>query len=347
MTTSPVLAQLEFAYYPGCSLEGVSWEYDASFRAVCQQLGIRLVEVPGWKCCGGSSAHSIDPAFARQLARENLTLAAKAGRLLVIPCPACYRNLHRARGSLAPSDETRAAGEHGAGRKEAGPASGTTAVELWPAGGFPSKQASTSWDGLAAPASYGGATGGADSCPGPVLLHVNQFFCHPAVRERLREGIRRPLSGLRPVPYYGCLVTRTEAAPESPEIEDPTAMDELLGLVGASVRPWAYKTACCGGSLGLTRPAIVEKIVAELIEQALAAGANCLVTDCPLCFANVDARQPDVLRRRPHLTPLPVFYVTELVGLAMGVEGIARCLRRHCVDPFSLLESLGLHPDGG
>ncbi len=67
------------AYYPGCSLEGLAVEYDLSTRAVCEALGIELVDIPDWNCCGSTPAHSRDPYLSAALAGRNLALAADPG----------------------------------------------------------------------------------------------------------------------------------------------------------------------------------------------------------------------------------------------------------------------------
>ena len=67
------------AYYPGCSLDGLAAEYDASTRAVCRALSIELVEIPDWSCCGSTPAHSCDPLLSGALAGRNLALAEGMG----------------------------------------------------------------------------------------------------------------------------------------------------------------------------------------------------------------------------------------------------------------------------
>ena len=76
----------KFAYYPGCSLHGTAKEYDVSTRAVCKKLGIELVEVPDWNCCGASSAHSLDKELALLLPGRNLKIIEEQGLDVVIPC---------------------------------------------------------------------------------------------------------------------------------------------------------------------------------------------------------------------------------------------------------------------
>ncbi len=160
----------------------------------------------------------------------------------------------------------------------------------------------------------------------------------PGIKRWLREG----LAGLKAVPYYGCLLVRPPEVCCCDSVENPTELDRLLETLGVEVRPWSYKTDCCGGSLSLSRSDIVEKLVNNLYTRAEEAGANCIVTACPMCTANLEMRQkPGKLSFSvPH--PMPVLYFTELLGLAMGLEGSEGWFRSHIIDPFPLLRELKL-----
>lgn len=149
--------------------------------------------------------------------------------------------------------------------------------------------------------------------------------------------VRRPLAGLEPVSYYGCLLLRPpETAGGWDDIEHPVKMDGLLRALGASPRRWTYGTDCCGASMTMNRTDVVVHLVGRLVDAAAEAGANCIVTACPLCQANLDGRQGT------GRAPLPTFYFTELIGLAMDIPGITPLFRRHIVDPRPLLRRLGL-----
>ena len=85
------------AYYPGCSGLGTSKEYDVSTRAVCASLGLGLVDIPDWSCCGSSPAHTLDHYFSAALAARNLDLVARMGiDKVATPCPSCLTNLKTA-----------------------------------------------------------------------------------------------------------------------------------------------------------------------------------------------------------------------------------------------------------
>jgi len=115
-----------------------------------------------------------------------------------------------------------------------------------------------------------------------------------------------------------------------------------MNAIGMDVRPWSYKTDCCGGSLPLTRPALVRKLSGDLFEAAQEAGAECNVTDCPLCHSNLDSRAAEIEAERDKAYNLPVFYVTELIALAFDDARVADWWPRHFVDPEPLLAAKAL-----
>jgi len=174
------------------------------------------------------------------------------------------------------------------------------------------------------------------------LLHVNEFFDRPELIKAIRQKVKRPLAGLVGVAYYGCLSQRPPKVTDSRQPENPTSMDELLRAIGMEVRPWSYKTDCCGGSLAVARTDLVRKLSGDLFDAAVEAGAECVVTDCPLCQSNLDTRQAEIEAERSNRYGLPVFYVTELMALALGDNGADRWWKKHFVDPRPLLRSKGL-----
>jgi heterodisulfide reductase subunit B len=154
--------------------------------------------------------------------------------------------------------------------------------------------------------------------------------------ERLRERVTRPLTGLKVVAYYGCLLVRPPEVTQFENPESPSLMNKILLTIGADARPWSYATDCCGGGLALTKPKVAARLVGRLAERAREAGAEAIVTSCPLCQANLEMRQDGAGSK------LPVFYFTELLGLAFGLDHTRSWWSKHLISPTGLLQSLGL-----
>ena len=152
----------------------------------------------------------------------------------------------------------------------------------------------------------------------------------------------RPLTGLKAVGYYGCLASRPPAITDKADWENPKDMERLLQVLQAEPLDWSYKTDCCGAGLAMSRPDIIDTLVGRLYERALAAGAECFVVSCQMCQANLDLSQARISKKLGKDYYLPVFYFTELIGLALGHPEAEGWLARHLVDPRPLLQEKGL-----
>ncbi|HEY4690645.1 MAG TPA: heterodisulfide reductase-related iron-sulfur binding cluster [Anaerolineae bacterium] len=155
--------------------------------------------------------------------------------------------------------------------------------------------------------------------------------------QKVASSVKRPLTGLRAVCYYGCLLTRPPQVTEAQHPENPTDMDTLMAALGIEVLDWSYKTTCCGAAHSITRPDIVLKLSGNLIQHAREAGADVIAIACPLCHTNLDARQFQMELAEP----LPVLYFTQLMALALGMPEKA-ALHKNLVDPRPLLRRKSL-----
>jgi heterodisulfide reductase subunit B len=211
---------MKFSYYPGCSLHSTGKEYEESTEVVCQALGIELVEIPDWNCCGASAAHSLNHQLSIQLNSRNLSLAQDAELDIAVPCSACYHNLKQAKEELKSNVQVR---------------------------------------------------------------HLLDLLYHEIGIDNTRKMVKKSLSGLKAVPYYGCLITRPPQKDGFDSVEQPQSMDKLLEACGCEVMKWSYKTDCCGGSLSLSQTPVVVNLVTKLIniqnkpgQTALSLPAQCV-----------------------------------------------------------------------
>jgi len=155
----------------------------------------------------------------------------------------------------------------------------------------------------------------------------------------LAPNIVKPLKGLKVAAYYGCLLVR----PSSIQIDDPEnpqMMDVLMEKTGARTVEWGFKTECCGASLAISNEDIVLDLVLDIIEAAREAGANCIVTACPLCHFNLDLRQAKLNKLYETNFEIPVFYFTQLIGLSLGFKPEDLSLGTHFIDPLKLFKTL-------
>lgn len=98
---------MRYAYYPGCSLHTTGIEYGLSTEAAAKTLGVELLEIPEWNCCGASAAHATNHWLALALPARNLALAEKQGLDVAVPCAACFNRMKGTEAAARESDEAR------------------------------------------------------------------------------------------------------------------------------------------------------------------------------------------------------------------------------------------------
>jgi len=171
------------------------------------------------------------------------------------------------------------------------------------------------------------------------ILHMLEFLCREEFIKAIERNITKPLHNVKAVSYYGCLLVRPPGVTDAEHCEDPRNLDTLMSKLGGESVFWPYKTECCGGSLVLSRVDIIHRLNSRLLDMAQEAGADCIVTACPLCQANLDTRQEEIEAEKGIKYSMPIFYFTELMGLAFGNKEVDKWFGRHFVDPRPLLES--------
>ena len=259
---------MKLSYFPGCSLDGTAREYGLSTQAICQRLGLELIEVPDWNCCGASSGHSTNYLLGHALAARNLILAEQQGLDLVVACAACFSRFKKTDIVLKQNTEL-----------------------------------NKKMEGIMGTPYMGNLR----------IRHLLDVICSTVDLETIAKKVTNPLKNLKLVPYYGCVIVRPHEITQFDDEEQPQTMDNLIEAIGAECLPWSEKTDCCGASLSLTRVDIVKKLARGIVDMGKEAGAQAIITACPLCQANLDMRYGE--------DGLPVFYFTELLGLALGING--------------------------
>jgi heterodisulfide reductase subunit B len=174
------------------------------------------------------------------------------------------------------------------------------------------------------------------------IKHSADFIWESIGEKAISSKVRKQLAGLDTVCYYGCLTTRPPRITDAENPEDPQSMDEIVKSLGANVKNWSYKTDCCGGNLALTHPELGKRLVKNLYDMAIEAGANCIVVSCPMCQSNLDTRQNEIFQENGQKYNIPIYYFTELMGLAFGNPHIEKWLNKHLTDAKGLLKQNGL-----
>jgi heterodisulfide reductase subunit B2 len=289
-----------YSFFPGCSCSAGSGQaYTRSIRELAPVLELNLSELEDWNCCGSTSFSSSNEIAMVSLAARNLSLAEKKGWDIVTPCSSCFVTLNWADSVLKKNLKK---------HPSIKPRVDQVLSEI----------------GL----TYGGKI---------VVRHMLDILVNDVSHEYLAQRIQSSLKGLKVAPYYGCQVVRPHTGLDHPE--NPRILDRLLGRLGTEVINFPLKTACCGGSLALSDNSRTLELIRDILGSAMSAGANCIATVCPLCQLNLDMYQSRVNRKFRTNFKLPVFFFTQIMGLAMGLDSKKMGLASHIVSPQNLLSS--------
>ena len=128
--------------------------------------------------------------------------------------------------------------------------------------------------------------------------------------ENLAKKVVNPLSGKKIGAYYGCLLLRPNTVMQMDDPENPSIMEDFIKALGAEPVIYAKRNECCGGYVSVESPELAKKKSDAVVANAKAAGAEMIITACPLCKYNLQKNSTDI----------PVVYITELLAEALGVK---------------------------
>ena len=155
----------------------------------------------------------------------------------------------------------------------------------------------------------------------------------------LKNRVQKQFRGLNPVCYYGCMLTRFPYnVTVSDDVENPKGMESVLKVLRANPLDWNSKTACCGASAAINDHKTALNLMAGIMQDAVSRGANCLVVTCPMCQLNMDAQQEAFCQLHGIRERLPVYFLTELIGLAIGMSIEELQIDRHFTDSSKLVK---------
>jgi succinate dehydrogenase / fumarate reductase cytochrome b subunit len=161
--------------------------------------------------------------------------------------------------------------------------------------------------------------------------------------DTLKQKVTRPLKGLNCAAFYGCYLLRTQKALPYDDPFNPTSMEDVFRTIGANPVHYKGRTQCCGWPISSYYTQESFTMAGTHLLEAIDAGADCLVTPCPLCHLNLDSRQPEVAKVIEKQLGIPVLHLPQLIGLAIGLEPKTLGLERHVVSAQPVLQKLGLN----
>ena len=296
---------MKIPYFPGCTLKTTAKNFEISALEVSRVLGIELVELPEWNCCGTVTSLTDDDlmhhlAPIRDLIRvEEMNDNGEVDNeyRLVALCTMCFNVLKRS--DLRIKDRP---------------------DELDVLNEF-----------MYLENDYQGKT---------EVIHFLELL-RDLDFSKVSDKVKNPLEGLKVSPYYGCLMLRPkEIGIDDPE--SPVIQSDLLSAIGAEVIDNPFKTRCCGSYQTVRDKYAVAELAFDIITRARKNGAEMITSSCPLCLFNLADRQKEVMEKHPEFEPMPVLYFTQLMALAFGLDEKYFGFEDNFVDPRPLLKEKGL-----
>ena len=175
------------------------------------------------------------------------------------------------------------------------------------------------------------------------IRHFVWILLEDVGEDELRRQIKKPLSGLRAAPFYGCYLQRpTEALGFEQNPDRPRALERVIEILGAEVVDFPGKSRCCGFPILTINEPNSLTMVATHTTDAKAHGADIMVTPCPLCHLNLDGMQSKAAQQHNTAIDLPIFHLPQLLGLAMGMDARSLGLQRNIVSSKPVLAKTGI-----
>lgn len=288
---------MKVSYFPGCTLNTTGKGFDNAVRAATAAVGLELIELAEWNCCGATYPLIVDNMLELAAPAHVLVAARNQGSTVTTACTTCYNVLKRTNKFIR---------EHPEERERL-----NTFIET----------------------EYQGEVEVKD------ILHLLRDEVGFAA---VQEKVQRPLKDLKVACYYGCMVLRPPAEVAYDDPDHPRSLDDLMTALGAMPVDYPHKNECCGAYLTVSAPEVTREMVYTILKSAQLAGAQAVVTNCPLCQFNLDKRQADMAQFHAGFQTMPVFYFSQLMGLALGLDASDYGWERHYINVRPLLDSLGL-----
>jgi len=158
--------------------------------------------------------------------------------------------------------------------------------------------------------------------------------------EKLKSLVKRPLTGLKVAPFYGCHILRPAKILGFDDPDNPTSLENVFRILGAEPVEYRGKSRCCGFHVLLSQEEIALKMSGRHLGEAKQKEADCLVTTCPLCHTALDPYQESIEKVTNQQLQMPILHLAQLLGLAFGMEPDELKLSSHVVSVQPVLDKI-------
>jgi len=302
---APKKVIMKYALYLGCSIPIKYPGFEAATRLVCEKLEIELVDL-SFSCCPPStSMKQVHYGSWLALAARNLCVAEEAGLDLLTLCSGCVNTLKEANHILKENDSKRRRVNRVL------------------------KSVNHRFEGTIE------------------VTHILDVLCQDSVQDKIKALKARDIP-LRMGAHYGCHYFRPSAVMKPQVLDEdeyplPMHMDELLSFIGAEPIQFGRKYLCCGMPLGANMDQDAGyALTREKLFHIRASNVQALSVVCPSCFEQFDMGQIILGRKYKEKDHIPTFYLTQLLGLYMGMSPTEVGMDVHRIKTRKLLKTIGI-----
>jgi len=294
-----------YTYYPGCTLKTTARNFEISTKASAEILDIKLVEPDRWNCCGTVHALATDDVMHQLAPIRNMIRVEELRQSEKVDNKQMVTLCAMCYNTL----------------KRANQVFNTDSDRKKKIHDIMDREE----------LKYSGKV---------EIVHLLEVLRNNGW-DKVKKEVKKPLQGLKVAPYYGCLLLRPRGIGID-DTDNPSILEELIGALGAEVVDFSHKQKCCGSYHTVQMKEAVADLSYNILKQAEDAGANVLVTACPLCEYNLGPRQVQIKKQYPSFNSLPVVYFSQLMALAFGLNEEATMFEVNKPDPTPILTEMGL-----
>jgi heterodisulfide reductase subunit B len=173
------------------------------------------------------------------------------------------------------------------------------------------------------------------------IMHFLEFLRDEIGFDVIKKMVKNPLKGMKIMPYYGCMLLRPREVAID-DAEEPTILQDLLSALGCEVVDNPFKIECCGSYNTIEEKEMVSNRAYKITSHAIERGSDAIVLSCPLCRFNLDVRGKEAEKLFDNYKQLPVYYYTQLLAVALGIDEKYFGFEDHTVDPVLVLKKKGV-----
>jgi succinate dehydrogenase / fumarate reductase, cytochrome b subunit len=291
---------MKVAYYKGCLASLSAKELDSSTQALAPKLGIELDELEAVTCCGAGDIHEAEPDYYLHLNARILAYAESTGSDTLMTICNVCTLNLRQANFQLQNDDVLR------------------------------ERVSDNLETVGAPRYFGGVD----------VKHLLWMIADGEGYERLKEVAHKGLKGLRVAPFYGCQILRPSKLLGYDDPDRPSSLEAIIDACGGEAVDYPAKIKCCGFPIIQAREDVALGELIQPIEQSIEAGADVMVTPCPLCHLSLDAWQQKLEASTGKSYQMPILHLSQLIGVAAGLEESELKFKRHVVPVTPVLERL-------